>query len=230
MTNNPLEELQKLFEAAIEMTSTADYLRFIKKTPILSNIAESIISFPGNSMALKNAKVLYEYFALDKPYDKSKIFLISTSSHSGLSVFHNRMIEEAKKIEPALNGKNENKRKKRLITKDGRGIFWYDKEEIKMSKDKIFYQVFDAIFTNASQEGFVSYEDIEKHLVKQCNHPRKEDEAKRNKRIYNALSDTQGLFKYARINKKPLKNKTLDGRELIKNVRGKGIIFYNPGV
>ncbi|MCG2688702.1 hypothetical protein L6250_03680 [Candidatus Parcubacteria bacterium] len=128
-----------------------------------------------------------------------------------------------RKEEPAID-------KKKLVKRDGRGVFWYDEKEIKMSLSEIYYQVFDALYTFADQNGFVSYEDIEKYLVQQYRRPPTTDMRKRNKRISNALSKTQGLFRYAKVNNRFLKNKTLDGRNLIKIVWGKGITFYNPKV
>ncbi len=116
-----------------------------------------------------------------------------------------------------------------LITKDNRGDFSYNGKRIEMDKAAIYYEVFDALYSRCDQGGFASYEDIEKHLVV-CGRPEMDVTGKRDKRIQNALNEHQGLFRYAKINDNPLKNKTLDGKELVEIVRGKGLKLNNTNI
>lgn len=114
----------------------------------------------------------------------------------------------------------------RLIERDGKGDYSYNGTRIEMGKETIYYQVFDALFSHADQQGFTSYERIENHLV-ECGREPIDEDGKRDKRILNALSDGQGLFRYAVVNGTPLKNRTLDGKLLIDIVRGKGLRLNN---
>ena len=117
--------------------------------------------------------------------------------------------------------------KERLITKDTRGDFFYDGKHIEMNKDSIYYQLLDILFSHTDQQGFVSYEDIEKYLVQYSN-PETTTSEERNKRISNALSNQ--LFRFAKINGKPLQNKTLNGKELVEVIRGKGLKLNNQPI
>lgn len=116
-----------------------------------------------------------------------------------------------------------------LVTKDNRGDFFYDGKRIEMDKAAIYYEVFDALYSRCDQSGFASYEDIEKCLVA-CGRLDAKDTAEQNKRINNAINKHQGLFRYAKVNGKPLKNKTPDGKELVAIVRGKGLKLNNTRI
>lgn len=118
----------------------------------------------------------------------------------------------------------------RLIEKDARGNYFYDGQKIEVSTEPIYYKAFDILFSNVDQDGFLSYADIEKELVRRDVPPSKDD-ATRNKRINNVLKNEQdGFFRFAKVNGKTLKNKTLDGSPLIKMLRGKGVQFNNPKI
>ncbi|PIZ99814.1 MAG: hypothetical protein COX77_00355, partial [Candidatus Komeilibacteria bacterium CG_4_10_14_0_2_um_filter_37_10] len=69
-----------------------------------------------------------------------------------------------------------------------------------------YYKVFDTICSGDDQDGFISYEDIEKGLVSRSM-LQAEDNKTRNKRVNNAISNHQGFFRYAKIKNKPLKNR-----------------------
>ena len=115
----------------------------------------------------------------------------------------------------------------KLLIKNNMGDYLYDSKRIEVAKKTIYYDVFDILFLNNDQDGFLSYEDIEKKLVKK-GHASLEDKTKRNKRILNAISDSQGFFKLAKINGHKFKNKTLDGMLLVRNDGGKGLRLNNP--
>lgn len=116
----------------------------------------------------------------------------------------------------------------RLVTRDNRSSYFYDGKPIEMNKEAIYYKIFNALSLKSDQDGFLSYADIEVELVKQ-GLPGVEDDDIRNKRINNAiLNKQQGLFRFAKVNGKTLKNKLPDGQRLIELIRGKGLKLNNP--
>lgn len=119
--------------------------------------------------------------------------------------------------------------KRRLIEKDLRGDYFYDGKPIQLSKNTLPFKVLDALCSAADQDGYLSYEEIEKYFVKSGESESSTDE-ERNKRIINAVSESQGLFRYAKVNKKPLQNKTLNGSPLIEIQRGAGLRLNNPTI
>lgn len=116
---------------------------------------------------------------------------------------------------------------KRLIEKNTHGSFLYDGRIISIPETAEYRILFDILFTHSGQDGFLSYEAIEKYLVKRHLKPLENIE-KRNKRIQNYIK--QGIFRYAKISDKVLTNKTPDGRPLIKIQRGRGVTFNNPPI
>jgi len=118
---------------------------------------------------------------------------------------------------------------KHLIEKDTNGDFLYNGKFLKLSKDTLGYKILDALYTNSDQEGYLSYEAIEKYLVDKKEAPI-EDSEKRDKRILNAISEGQGLFRRATINGALLKNETPSGAPLIDIRRGKGLVLSNPAI
>ncbi len=118
---------------------------------------------------------------------------------------------------------------RRLIEKDPRGDYFYDGKFITFAKDTLPFKVFDALYSHSDQEGFLSYKDIEAYLVK-SGEPESETDEKRNKRIINAVSGSQGLFRFTKINKKPLENKIPNGAALLDVRKGKGLRLNNPTI
>lgn len=116
---------------------------------------------------------------------------------------------------------------KRLIEKSAHGNFLYDGRIISMPETAEYRILFDILFTHPGQDRFLSYEAIEKHLVKRHLKPLENIE-ERNKRIQNYIA--QGIFRYAKISDKVLTNEIPDGRPLIKIQRGQGVIFNNPPI
>lgn len=116
----------------------------------------------------------------------------------------------------------------RLIHKDAHGDFFYDGKRIEMSQGTIYYKVFDVLYEQADQRGFLSYEKIEKFLVN-SGMEGIENVMGRNKRITNAMGMT-GLFNSAKVGGDRLKNETLDGRKLVEPVVGKGWKLNNPKI
>lgn len=114
-----------------------------------------------------------------------------------------------------------------LIHKDARGDFYYDGRRIEMSQETIYYKVFDALYELGAHDGSVSYGEIEKHLIKLRVKAALNDK-KRSKRIINAISERQGLFKFAKINGKKIPNVTKNGQELVEVVKGIGLKLNNP--
>lgn len=120
-------------------------------------------------------------------------------------------------------------KEERLIYKDGSGDYFYNGQGIKIGQDTNHYIVLDIMFNRSDQDGFLSYENIEDELVKRGLKETENTEA-RNKRINNAANKHQGLFRFAKVNGKALKNRTPDGHELIKIIRGKGLKLSNPQI
>ena len=141
---------------------------------------------------------------------------------------HNILLRIAEETdEPERKGKEKHSTDQRLITHNGQGNYLYDGKLIEMGRETMYYKVFDTLFLRSDQDGFLSYADIEAELIKRGVSESESDEA-RNKRINNAiLNRQQGLFRFAKVNGKSLKNKTKDGRPLIELRRGKGLQLNN---
>ncbi|MHA1657520.1 MAG: hypothetical protein ACTSUT_00135 [Promethearchaeota archaeon] len=123
--------------------------------------------------------------------------------------------------------KIKNETKNYLLSKNNNGDYFYKDTRIKISSQTVYYKVFDSLYSERNQEGFLSYEDIENLLIERLV-PELKNKQERNKRINNAISTHQGFFRYAKVNSKKLKNKIPDGKKLIEIVRGKGLKLNNP--
>ncbi len=126
--------------------------------------------------------------------------------------------------------KGAHKSKNRLVNKDSNGDYFYNGKIIaNVTPGTISYNVFDILYLKSGQSGFLSYEAIDKELIKRGHAPTK-DEKVRNKRIQNAiLNKNQGIFRYAKIGDNRLRNETLDKqKKLVEFVRGNGLQFNNP--
>jgi len=117
-----------------------------------------------------------------------------------------------------------------LITRDRYGDYHFNEKKVVMNKETTYYQIFDILFLEGEQNGFLSYEEIEKALTKR-GYPESKTDESRNKRINNAIfNKQQGLFRFAKINSKRLENKLPNGQQLIELIRGKGLKINNPRV
>lgn len=118
--------------------------------------------------------------------------------------------------------------RRNLISRDKNGDYFYSGRRIEMNHETLYYQLFDILFLYCDQGGFISYENIERELIKKES-PESETETSRNKRVNNAIfNKQQGLFRFAKVNGKRLQNKIPDGRKLIELIRGKGLKINNP--
>lgn len=139
---------------------------------------------------------------------------------------HKLQAEIQQKDKKSIDSQTSNQ--PRLISRDQNSNYLYASKQIKMSKGTLYFVVFDILFLQGDQDGFLSYEDIEKHLVRRGFQESGGNEA-RNKRINNATTNKQqGLFQFAKVGVKPLKNKVPDGESLIRLIRGKGLQLNNP--
>ncbi len=120
------------------------------------------------------------------------------------------------------NGISKEIKKLKLVEMDSNGGYLYDQKRIEMGRS-IYSDIFDILFMFNDQNGFLSYNDIEKELVNRDRDPISLDEL-RNKRINNGIAN---LFRFAKIGKGKFKNETKDRRKLIKIIRGKGLQFNN---
>lgn len=220
-------ELIKLYSAVPEYDPTdyssdvnivralAAYFRFIENAPRLKTIAHRLLT---DHLLVVLRPIVSFYSALQEawkseydPIDNSLQQNISRTRKAATS-FHWFLVAEAEKQVRVGD--------QRLVEKNANGDFFYNRKRVKLSRTAIYYQVLDALCSGADQNGFMSYAAIEKYLVK-SGRPAAANDDKRNKRVNNAISKGQGLFRYG------LKNKTLDGRELIEIVWGKGLQFNN---
>ena len=117
----------------------------------------------------------------------------------------------------------------KIISRNEDGNYLYEKKLIIVAKNTIYYRVFDIMFLDSGQEGFLSYFDIDKKL-QQRGEQKIQDKRKRETRIRNAISDTQGFFRFAKIGDETFKNILKDGRKIIEIKRGKGLIFNNQEI
>jgi hypothetical protein len=116
----------------------------------------------------------------------------------------------------------------RMLTKDVNGDYWFRGNKLSISKNTMYFDAFNALFTSANQNGFLSYADMEKELVA-LNHPPCADSVSRNSRINNLIhNNNQGLFRHSKINGKRFKNELPDRSELISIERGDGLKLNNP--
>ncbi|OHB23133.1 MAG: hypothetical protein A2939_01920 [Parcubacteria group bacterium RIFCSPLOWO2_01_FULL_48_18] len=117
-----------------------------------------------------------------------------------------------------------------LIDRDSNGNYFYNGKRIEMNREAIYYKIFDALYLRGNQDGFLSYEDIENHLIKN-GVSTSNTKAERNKRILNAITNKQqGLFRTAKVSGKGFLNKTPDGGKLIDPIRGDGLRLNNPKI
>jgi len=115
----------------------------------------------------------------------------------------------------------ETKKRKRLIERDeGTGDFYYKNKLIKFeNKEAIYYLIFECLYENGELNGFCAYEIIDKYL-QQYGKGRTAGEEQMKKRIKNGIMN---LFRFSN-----LPPKTPNGKQIIINKRGKGIVLYNP--
>ncbi len=96
--------------------------------------------------------------------------------------------------------------------------------KIDFGEDTQYKDVFDILYLNSLQGGFVSYETINNELTLSKGWKQVPDK-KIKKRIQNCI--TNGIFQFAKFNGKKIKNITPSGKKLIKIRRGKGVEFNN---
>ncbi|GEM_PF-2489867 len=180
----------------------------------------SYIVLPGlnfDTLFKENGEYCELMFPVDQPLAKN-FFNFRTA------------INDIIKEEDELNDETKDKNDNFLISKNNQGEYLYNGQKIEMNTTTIYYKIFDILYSHHDQNGFLSYENIEKYLRK-CDEQSIEDEVVRDKRIKNAISNKQqGLFRFAKVGKDKLKNKTPKGDELIKVVWGKGLKLNNPRI
>ncbi|GEM_PF-3146823 len=137
-----------------------------------------------------------------------------------------KLKEERSKLENKLGFHSPLKDQDKLLHKDKHGVYSYDKKKIEMDNNNLYYKVLDALYSHADQNGFLSYKDIEKQLIT-AGEEEMLDESKRNRRIINAISESQGLFRFAKINGHVWKNRLPDGDKLIDIKKGRGLQLNN---
>ncbi|PJE51573.1 MAG: hypothetical protein COV29_00230 [Candidatus Yanofskybacteria bacterium CG10_big_fil_rev_8_21_14_0_10_36_16] len=113
---------------------------------------------------------------------------------------------------------------KRLISKNKSAYFYKSKQIVFDSEETDYFRVFDVLYENSGQDNFLSYENIDKEMVRRGS-PKLIDDQQKIKRIHNAVKN---LFLYSRCGSEKLKNTTPNKTELIKKVRGRGCVFNNP--
>jgi len=119
------------------------------------------------------------------------------------------------------NKELEGKRKENnLIIKKMDGEFYYKNKLVRFTdKETIYYLIFECLYENSNPDGFCSYETIDKYLKKHGK-DKYDDNRQRTDRIKNGITN---LFRFSHLSQK-----TPDGKELIKIIRGNGVILHNP--
>jgi hypothetical protein len=138
-----------------------------------------------------------------------------------------KKIEETiKSLKPKIKtlkfGDNQKaEQRKTLITRDKEsGDFYYKNKPIKFdNKGAIYYLIFECLYENGGIEGFCSYENINRYLEKHG-----EKEYTENQQIADRIKN--GLVNLFRFSNLP--QKTPNGKNLIRKIRGKGLTLYNP--
>ncbi|MFC1630201.1 hypothetical protein ACFL06_01540 [Patescibacteria group bacterium] len=122
-----------------------------------------------------------------------------------------------------IENNQKTEQRKTLITRDKEtGDFYYKNKIIKFdNKEAIYYRLFECLYENGDLKGFCSYKDINKYLEKHGGKEYTENQQIAD-RIKNGLAS---LFRFAN-----LPQKTPDGKDLIRKIRGKGLTLYNPSL
>jgi hypothetical protein len=111
MDNNLLQELEEHFNAFINLkdynqfnTGIVSYFRFIDNKYPLNKVAENLFLSPSSPSILGNINGLYKWFLGGAPRPNISISPMSVQG-SGIYIFHNSMIEGAKRLGFRSKGK-----------------------------------------------------------------------------------------------------------------------------
>jgi len=177
--------------------------------------------FFNKQMALDRQRLLsYEF--LDEERFDFYIWTITIKNSSKIAQLKDLLIkDELGKTEKELKFiKTKIENKDTLITRNGNGDFYYKNKPIKFdNKETIYYLIFECLYERGDLEGFCSYENINKYLI-EYGKIEYSDNRKIIDRIKNGI---QCLFRFT-----DLSERTPDNKSLIKKVKGKGMILYNP--
>ena len=117
---------------------------------------------------------------------------------------------------------------KTIITRDSQGNLYYETEQIIFAGKGIYVKVLNILLDYADPTtGYLSFDATNKHLEEDYYQPAARSRKQIHTRIKNAISNSQGLFRYARVKDKVLQNVRPDGQPLIVKKRGEGLIFNN---
>lgn len=215
-----LEQLEMRFSVLRETRGTselplalADYLLFVEETSPLNTVARRVGRNPHITRLyekLRGGHRELEDGVAPFPFHEAK------NAMPFVAVFHANILD-------ALKSQHS-----RVIRKNDRGDFFFNSTRIEMPKETLYYKVFDALFTRTKGDGTATFEEIENHVTTSGCVPMGSTK-ERNKRIHNALSKN-GLFRYALVNGKPLRNELPNGEKLIEPARGVGVRLNNPQV
>lgn len=236
--NNPLEELEKQFNAFIELKDSEEFflaftehLRSIQETPELHTIARKILS-DGNLSEInslyktlqrawqeddKAAEKIWgdinrKSLGLSTKYDISLLGRFSERQMVGgiIRVFHSGIVEDAKKKGLAKG--------KRAITKDVDGDYYYKGKKLPFKKDAIYAHIFDYLYDLA--DGEASYDNINTYLAR-MGKGTMGSKFDQSERIRNAIKV------YEKDKKFP---KTIGGLRMLEVRHGYGMRLNNPEV
>lgn len=138
--------------------------------------------------------------------------------------------ETTKKVE-ILQEMEDFLSKIRIIEKKPDGNFSYKGKLLEVSKDTLWFTLFDIVYELTDGNGEISNEKIESALRKKVVRGKKvppREPLKRNRRIGNNLGKHNGFLKYAKIDGESFGKETLpDGRPFIKCLTHR-VRFNNP--
>ncbi|MFA5130388.1 MAG: hypothetical protein WC477_05785 [Patescibacteria group bacterium] len=137
-----------------------------------------------------------------------------------------RNMEALKKVNDSTFKNKPLEKTETYIESDG-DSYQYENRPIRFNEKSIYGRIFEIVFKCCNQGGFVSYEHIEEQLRQQEQRYERLVGKARNARIINALSETQGFLRYAKVDCKKIPTILPNGKELFEIKRGEGVKFNN---
>lgn len=138
-----------------------------------------------------------------------------------------KLVKNISRRTTATHSASRNAGRTSILLRDDEGTYTLNNKTIDVEKNTEYYKIFDSAFLSLDQNNFTSYERTESMLVKMYKFTPSSNHEQRNYRIRNGISNSQGFFKYAKINGAPISNEVphKPGIKLVKIIRGEGLKF-----
>lgn len=213
-----------------------DYLRYIvfdllniKKVAKIRPIKEDDILSNLNKWGVINIR------NTDREYEESEYRKVNKESNGKEApikiinkIFYISTEPKFENFYANIKDLNSQKNCKLIYKKDGE--YFFKKETITVNIKSRYFNIFDIIFINTNEEGFISYNEIIKKLSLRGFEVNSDNKINV-KSINNAVvNNEQGFFYRGKVNNKRIANITPDGMPIITAIKGEGIKFYNPNL